>query len=107
WRRIGRYGITAICAIVICLMTRIFSTTGLLTLLLGVLQTVLLLISLIQIARMIIHYRQSERELENARVLMYPGRLNKVIWYRIRILFCERGTFYNLSNREWDAFDHY
>jgi hypothetical protein len=38
---------------------------------------------------------------------MYPGRLNKVVWKGLRIMFCERGEFYNLPNGEWDAFDHY
>jgi hypothetical protein len=73
----------------------------------GFLRGLLLLISISQVVRIGYFYYRTTTEITEGKVRMYPGRLNKVVWKGIRILFCERGEFYHLPNREWDAFDHY
>ena len=107
WQRIRRYGMTAIVALILWLASGFFSTGGVFGLVVNFIRIILLLVVLTQIGRIVSHHRRTNREISDGRVLMYPGRLNKVVWYGTRIMYCERGTFYKLSDAEWDAFDDY
>jgi hypothetical protein len=106
WRRIALLGRSLIIALLLYFLLGRIPLTGFLAALMWFPRALLLLIVLIQTIRIFHFYRRSSGEIAEGKVRMYPGRLSKVVWYGIRILFCERGEFYYLPNREWEAFDH-
>ena len=71
-----------------------------------ILRGVLALIFLVHATRTYSFYRLSAQEIRDGRVRMYPGRLHKVTRPGERVLYCETGEFRNLTNQEWDAFEH-
>ena len=107
WHRIRVLSRPLIVAFVFFLLLGQVPVIGFAAFLLGFLRGLLLLIAISQTVRVIYFYYRTTTEIADGKVRMYPGRLNKVVWKGIHILFCERGEFYHLPRREWDAFDHY
>jgi|GEM_PF-6633691 len=107
WRKIRRMSIVAVIALFLVIGSSLLPVNGFLIVFKRAFKIVFLLTLLIQLVRMVRFYQHTEIDMRAGKVRMYPGRLNKVVWYGIRILFCERGAFYSLPDREWNAFEHY
>ena len=106
WRRIALLSRSLLLAALLFFLLGRIPLTGFFAGLMWFPRGLLLLIVLVQAIRIFYFYHRSSNEITEGKVRMYPGRLSKVVWGGIRILFCERGEFYHLSNREWEAFDH-
>lgn len=99
WRNIRRYGVQAAIAAAIFVASLVLSLPV-------VVQGAVLLYMVWRLLRVARYVARSNREIREGSVRMYPGRLQKYVRAGIRILYCERGTFYNLPDREWNAFKH-
>ena len=107
WPRIAKYGLVALIIFAIWFVLGMIAVGGILGGLLGVIRFILLIGFLFQVWRGFLFYWRTGQEIAAGDVLMYPGRLNKIEWNTIRIMYCERGEFYELPMREWNAFEHY
>lgn len=107
WHKIGMNVAIGSVALVMFLALSAIPTEGVLTTVLACPRLILGATVLLQAWFAVQFFWRTSREIATGKVKMYPGRLHRVMWYGSRILFCERGEFYNVPRREWEAFDHH
>lgn len=107
WPRIAKHSAWFVLSLVAWYLLGTVSANGIFAFLLGFIRLVLILVVLLEAWRVLYFYWYTTQEIARGEVKMYPGRLQKIVWNKIRIMYCERGEFYGLPNREWNAFDHY
>lgn len=107
WHKIGNYVVRGLIALGLFAGLTLLPSENLLAAGLSVLRFILGVAGLIQLWLAGRYFWRTSREIVAGKVKMYPGRLHRVQWYGVRILFCERGEFYHVPRHEWEAFDHH
>ncbi len=107
WRKIGNHTTRGVIALGLLAILIAVPAENLFAIVLAIVRFIVGVAAITQLWFAWRYFRRTSREIAAGNIKMYPGRLHHVEWYGIRILFCERGEFYNVPRHEWEAFDHH